>query len=171
VSKIAKRVRLLKSKKGKKLSSDKIGAQFERDIFIGFYSVRKLIEAPTKVTDATRNMQVKVTNYMSLNKPVHHMNNHKIDELYDLENAHQEIRNLPFVAGRIIHSFIFMPYVDETDRLDGIFFTSDTDKDKRIYSMKIDDVIDIFERVGNDYPTKIFSFIDLESGKMTTIVS
>jgi len=34
--------------------SEKRLTQLERDIFIGFYSVRKLIESHTKITDATK---------------------------------------------------------------------------------------------------------------------
>lgn len=33
-------------------------AQVERDIFIGFYSVRKLLEAPAKITDETRHRSI-----------------------------------------------------------------------------------------------------------------
>jgi hypothetical protein len=45
--------------------------------------------------------------------------------------------------------------VNEQGGLDGIFFTSDIDRNKKLYAMKIDDVISIFERVGNDNPTEI----------------
>jgi hypothetical protein len=61
-----------------------------------------------------------------------------------------------------------MPYVGEDGGLDGIMFTSDTDKDKRLYSMKIDDVISIFERVGNEGPVEIHSYMDADSGKWIT---
>jgi hypothetical protein len=164
---IAERLRSLKAKSAKDLLTDELSAQFERDIFIGFYSVRKLIEAVAKVTDATKNMQVQVSCYVN-REPVDWINDHKLDELYDLERTLQETRDLAFVTGRIIHSFIFIPYVGEGEGLEGIMFTSDTDKDKRLYSMKIDDVIDIFERVGNDHPTRICSYVDPNSGKRIT---
>jgi hypothetical protein len=48
-------------------------------------------------------------------------------------------------------------------------FTSDTDKDKKLYSMKIADVIGIFERVGNDHPAEVCSYVDSSSGKRITI--
>jgi hypothetical protein len=165
---MAERLRSFKAKPPEDLLTDELSAQIERDIFIGFYSVRKLIEAVAKVTDATKNMRVQVWCYENLDEPVHWLNNHKLDELYDLEKARQETRDLPFVAGRIIHSFVFMPYIGETDRLEGILFTSDTDKDKRLYSMKIDDVIGIFERVGNDDPVEVCSYLDPASGKTIT---
>jgi hypothetical protein len=47
----AQRLTLLKS--ATDVSEEQL-VQFEKDIFIGFYSVRKLFEAQTKVTDATK---------------------------------------------------------------------------------------------------------------------
>jgi hypothetical protein len=166
---MAERLRSLKAKSAEDLLTDELSAQMERDIFIGFYSVRKLIEAVAKVTDATKNMQVQAL-CCANREAVDWINSHKLDELYDLERAHQETRDLSFVTGRIIHSFIFTPYVGGTGGLEGIMFTSDTDKDKRLYSMKIDDVIGIFERVGNDDPAEVCSYVDSSSGKRITIV-
>lgn len=129
-------------------------ANIERDIFIGFFSVRKLLDAITKVTDATRLFQVQLSWYPNL-KAVNWRNNHRIEELYDLNEHHCEMRDLQFVAGKIIHSFIYIPYAQEDGGLDGVFFTSDIDKNKKLYAMSIDDVITVFERVGNDHPHAI----------------
>lgn len=60
--------------------------QIEKDIFVGFYSVRKLIEAPTKVSDATRTLTVTVAWHANV-EPVNWRNNHRIHELYDLEKC------------------------------------------------------------------------------------
>src|SRR5665213_2100298 len=73
-------------------------ANLEREIFVGFYSVRKLIEAITKLTDRTKLFQVTVSWYQNI-KPVSWLNNHKIDELYDLKNEHQDIHDLSRTAG------------------------------------------------------------------------
>jgi hypothetical protein len=129
-------------------------ANIERDIFIGFFSVRKLFGASTKVTDATRLLKVQLLWYPNLSE-VNWRNNHRIDELYDFNQKHYETRDVQFIAGRIIHSFIYIPYGDEQGGIEGIFFTSDIDRNKKLYEMTIDDVITIFEQVGNDYPTDI----------------
>ncbi|SFY06303.1 hypothetical protein SAMN03159390_03580 [Pseudomonas sp. NFACC49-2] len=55
-------------KVSRELSEDQL-AQIERDIFIGFYSVRRLIETPMKVTDQTRAMLLTVRKFANL-KPV-----------------------------------------------------------------------------------------------------
>ena len=71
--------RLESFKASQDLSEDQV-AQVERDIFIGFYSVRKLFEAPTKITDKTRSLSLILQKHPNL-KPVTWRNNHKLDEL------------------------------------------------------------------------------------------
>lgn len=46
--------------------SDQELAQVERDIFIGFYSVRKLLEAPAKLTDKTRHLSILLRKHPNL---------------------------------------------------------------------------------------------------------
>lgn len=96
--KLAKRLASLKA--AMELSEDQL-AQIERDIFIGFYSVRRLTETPMKVTDQTRAMLLAVSKFANL-KPVTWRNNHRLDELYDLNKSNQGKRDIPFVCGRII---------------------------------------------------------------------
>jgi hypothetical protein len=143
--------------------------QIERDIFIGFYSVRKLFDTITKVTDATKLTKISVIWHPNL-KPVTWRTNHRIDDLYDLDTFQSETRDVSFVCGRIIHSFIFAPCIGEGGGLAGIMFTSDTDKNSRLYVMSIDEVIAVFERVGNDDPQHIESRRDPNTGNEDTIV-
>jgi hypothetical protein len=86
---MAERLRSFKEKSTEELLSDELSAQIERDIFIGFYSVRKLIEAAAKVTDATKSSHWQVSCYAN-RKSVAWRNDRKIDELYDLERERQE---------------------------------------------------------------------------------
>ena len=162
---MAERLRALKTCRDLR---DEQLVQIERDIFIGFYSVRKLFETITKITDATKTMKVPVVWYPN-RKSVSWRNNHKIDEHYNLDVSQKDTRDVVFVCGRIIHSFIFTPYVDESG-LAGIMFTSDTDKQSKLYAMEIDDIIRIFESVGNDDPNEIHWQRDSETGQETTVV-
>ena len=143
-------------------------AQIERDIFIGFYSVRKLIETITKVTDAKKSKQIQV-GWHPNQKHVNWRNNHKLDELYDLNTSHKETRDIVFVCGRIIHSFIFTPVMDESG-LASILFTSDTDKQKKLYTLEVDSIIQIFEHVGKDDPTEIVWQKNPATGEEKTVV-
>jgi hypothetical protein len=164
---MAERLRGLRSVQA--LSEEQL-VQIEKDLFSGFYAVRKLFETVTKVTDVTKAKKVKITWHPN-KKPVSWTNNHHVDEIYALDQRHSETRDLWFVSGRIIHSFIFSPVVeDDTGCLVGIFFTSDTDKDKKLYFMDIDTVIHVFELVGHDDPTTIKWKRNPETGEETTQV-
>ena len=161
----AERLRSLKAVRG--LNEEQL-TTVERDIFVGFYSVRKLFETITKVTDSMKCLRVQVSWYPN-RKHVNWKNNHRIHELYDLAKESNEHRDIWFVSSRIIHSFIFTPYVEEQGGLAGIMFTSDRDQDIKLYSMDIDGVIAIFERVGNDDPTTIKWSKNVDTGEETTL--
>lgn len=143
--------------------------QLEKDIFIGFYSVRKLFETQTKVTDVTRATKLEVSWHANKGKRVTWRNNHKLDELYDLSQMSTEIRDAGFICGRIIHSFVFAPVIGDKG-LEAVLFTSDTDKDKRLYSLHIDRVIELFELVGNDDPTEVHWQRDPDTDEEITVV-
>ena len=149
--------------------SDEQLAEIEREIFIGFYSVRKLFEAVAKITDATKAMKVQVDWYPN-REAVTWRNNHRISEIYDLTVSNQETRALRFICGRIIHSFVFSPCIEEDGGLAGIFFTSDIDKDEKLYFLSINQVIEIFQRVGNDDPVNIVWSKDAQTGEETLVV-
>ena len=109
----------------------------------------------TNVTDSIKAKKVQIIRHPN-KKSGRWRNNHRIDELYALDQRHGETRDLWFVSGRITHSFIFSPVVeDKPGDLGCVFFTSDTDKDKKLYFMDIDTVIHVFELVGHDNPTTI----------------
>lgn len=161
--------RLEASEAAKKLSEAQL-VDIERGIFIGFYSIRKLLDCVTKVTDHTKNMKIEIAWYPN-REPVNLMHKDRIGELYDLETVHKELRDLPFICGRIIHSFIFVPVIQEEGGLCGIMFTSDHDKNKKLYELEIATVIDIFRTVGNDWPRNVEMREDDVTGEVDTDVS
>lgn len=133
--------------------SEEQAVQIERDIFIGFYSIRRLFEAAAKVSDSTKALKTTLE-WFPNRREVTWLNSHRFDELYDLSSPTRVDKDIVFICGRIIHSFIFAPCLDDHG-LGGIFFTSDTDRKSKLYYMRIEDVIRIFNIVGNDYPTSI----------------
>lgn len=163
---VAERLELFKGIQD--LSEDQL-AQVERDIFIGFYSVRKLLEAPAKITDKTRSISLSLQKHAN-RKPVTWRNNHEIDELYDLSKSSRETRDVLFVCGRIIHSFVFTPCKAEDGGLEGAFFSSDRDKDNHLFFISIDQVISLFRQVGNDDPCHIEWSRDQSTGNETLVV-
>jgi hypothetical protein len=151
-------LRFRRNKSQRKLTERTL-AQIERDVFIGFYSIRKIFEALGRVTDATKTSVWPCVHYRNI-KRVTSRNNHRIDENYDMSKALQETRDLPFFCHRIIHSCVFGVFVRDNGGFDGVYFSSDTDKDKKLYVLTVDQLVEIFERVGNDYPVQVNWKID-----------
>jgi hypothetical protein len=136
----------------------------EKDIFVGFYIVRKLIEAG-KLSTLTENLKVNLVEYKSTGKTVTRYNRHKIEELYDLSNRHAVEVDIIYLCNQIVHSYIFAPgFSDESGELAYLLFCSDRKKGEGIYKIPINNVIAIFELVGNDYPDDAFSSYDEDKG-------
>lgn len=141
-------------------------ARIEREIFIGFYAIRKLLEAAGKVSAETRSLEVSLKRYRKQQDGpiVDWYNRHEFWELYDLDNPQNELRDLLFVAHRMVHSFIFVLSGDDDGH--GAFFTSDRDKDTRLNFISTDEITRIFEVVGHDYPSGFHAWRDEATGEM-----
>ena len=55
--------------------------EIEKDIFVSFYSIRKLMDTP-KISDSTRELKINL-NWSPNLKNVTMLNSHKMNELYD----------------------------------------------------------------------------------------
>ncbi|WP_454919280.1 hypothetical protein [Xanthobacter sediminis] len=141
-------------------------ARIEREIFIGFYTVRKLLEATGRVSPETRDLQVSLRWYPKLNgQPlVDWYNRGEFWELYDLEDGRPEQRDLLYVAHQMVHSFIFVLSGDDDGH--GAFFASDRDKKNRLSFITTNEIVRIFEIVGNDYPSGFNAWRDPDTGEM-----
>ena len=136
--------------------------RIEQDVFISFYSIRKLMDT-VKIKDSTRELKVKLSWSPNL-KVVNLLNNHRIDQLYNLNEIGSEIRTLKFLCDQFVHSYIFGVVQDENLGVSSFYFTSDRDKDKKLFSIDVQDVIDILMLVGNDYPSELRMVRDAETG-------
>lgn len=146
--------------------TDEQYAEVERELFMGFYSIRKLMEAVGKVSKETREMKLTVSRYPKLPKApiVDWYNRSDFWELYNLDKPQTIELDILFVSNRMIHSFIFILSGGEDG--DGVFFNSDYDKDKQLYFVDITEILRAFETVGNDYPSTLHAWRDSESGEM-----
>lgn len=141
-------------------------ARIEREIFIGFYAIRKLLEAAGKVSAETRAMKIVLTRYEKrVGQPlVDWYNRGEFWELYNFEEPAQELRDLLYVAHRMVHSFIFDLSGDDNGH--GAFFTSDRYKESHLNFIKTDEIVRVFEVVGQDYPSGFHAWRDVTTGEM-----
>ena len=153
----------LRNLKGKRIT-DLRYAKIEREVCLGFFTVRRLFETPAKMTDRIRHKQIQICWHPNVKK-VTWRNYHNLDELYDFEKERMESRTIGHWANIVIHSLIFNLMVDELGGFDGIYFSSDNTKDEKLYSMTVDTVLSTFESVAKDDVMEMRWWVDPKTGK------
>ena len=134
-------------------------ARLEQSLTIGFYSIRKLIEA-RKLSDSTIGNKVVLRTYASNGKPVTLMNWHRLDELFNFDDSQDRELDLLALCNQFIHSYVFSPVFSEQGRLQSVLLSSDRAKSTVLYEVALTQIITVFELVANDYPKQISMVYD-----------
>jgi hypothetical protein len=124
----------------------------ERAVFVSALSMRKLWDA-RKFSSSWRDRSLPCS-YFSLTGDIPDLLNwHRIEEAYDMDAPKAgQLSALDFCHA-IVHTFIFMPSIDDGGGLDGLIFASDVGRRQRLTFVAIDALIKLLERTGNDYPS------------------
>ncbi|HKF04323.1 MAG TPA: hypothetical protein VKB49_18520 [Candidatus Sulfotelmatobacter sp.] len=144
-------------------------AGLEQSVMMGFYMLRKLLEAK-KLSQSRGASVVRVERFRWNGKPVHRLNWHHLDRMYDLSAREKAQKSVKFLCDQFVHSYIFEPLFLE-DGLDGIFVTSDRERARYLYFLSIDTIIFLFEAVGKDYPSKVSDDVESEKAGLRLYVS
>lgn len=134
-------------------SSERLLVRVERELFVGFYAIRKLLETFT-LSPETKSLQLQLK-WSPCIKLVDHFNSNRIDELFDLDTVEVERRDLGFVCNQFIHSFVFSAIENEDQSLFGFYIASDRSRYQKIYLVALSEVLRAFRAVGNDYPCSL----------------
>lgn len=122
----------------------------EKEIFMGFYSIRKLIESK-KISDsvATKKYEIKEFEYRGSPESII---THFEESDYDLSKAKTSKITIAALCNQFIHSHHFLPFCPMGKNLIGFFFCSDHKRLSGLYLITIFDIVDIYRLVGNNYP-------------------
>lgn len=153
----------LKRRKHQKKWFERSTAGLEKTIMIGFYAIRKLMEAHA-ISDELRDQQLRLKAYRWTGSRVTFMNWHKIDQKYDLQTPIVLTKTVRWLTNQLIHSFVFMPGFDPEDRLDSLLFNSDRTRRQYLYSISIDKIVSLFEEVAANEPASMRLQFDEEEG-------
>ena len=134
-------------------SAERSLVRVERELFVGFYAIRKLLETFT-VSLETKSLQFQLQ-WSPCIKLVDHQNAHRVDELFDLDQVQSEQRDLEFVCNQFIHSFVFVAAQNEDGSLAGFFISSDRSRHQKVYLVELSQVLLAFRTVGRDYPSRL----------------
>jgi hypothetical protein len=151
---LLKQAQILERRINQKRWSESSFAHVEQSVMLGFYSIRKLLEAK-KLSDDVANQSLQIKAYSWKGKGVTRLNRFEYWELYDLEHSLIAERGLAFLCHQIVHSYIFLLSFDESNCFDGILVTSDRERHRMLYFIQVQQIIELFEQIGHDYPNEI----------------
>ncbi len=115
----------------------------EKDIFLGFYSVRKLIES-YKISDSLKNKSYKIREFPYSGQPESISTNVEAGS-YDLSKGREVSITIAQLCNQFIHSHHFHPFfIPGGKYLVGFFFCSDHKRTTCIYLITIFDVVEIY---------------------------
>lgn len=138
--------------------SDKIGTQrggfyVERAVFLSAFIVRKMMEN-RKVSDAIRDRSIRCTAYPAL-RPL----SDRVSRFFGVSDPSKdydmckpaEVRISAYdLMSEIMHSYVFMPAVDDRDRCTGFLVNSYNKQDHRLLSVERIDFERLLADVAND---------------------
>jgi hypothetical protein len=150
---LARQARFLREKQSQSRWTEASFARLEREVMIGFYSIRKLAEA-LKITAKVFEQPVELLHYTANGKTVGALNWHRLDELYHVSKGAPESKPLSFVANQMIHSFVFVPIFNEDRKLELIAFNSDRSKGRSLFAIRVSKMEELFAGVAGAYISK-----------------
>jgi hypothetical protein len=139
----------------------------EKEIFIGFYSIRKLIEAK-KISDSLKIKEYEVREFNYKGQP-ETIFTKSYENDYEFTKAKTTKVTLLELCNQFIHSHHFLPFSPNGKNVIGFFFCSDHKRTSGLYLITIFDIVDIYRSIGKNYP-KSMIVNRLQNGKLHTSV-
>lgn len=139
----------------------------EKEIFLGFYSIRKLIESK-KISDDISRKKHSIHEFPYCGNPAS-LATHFKDSEYDLSKSKITEISVSKLCNQFIHSHHFLPFLPNGKNLIGFFFCSDHKRTTGLYLITIFDMVEIYRAAGNNYPHTLHSK-QLPNGKSITTI-
>ena len=141
----------------------------ERDIFIAFFSIRKLTEAGAKIERRVSEMEISIERCNAL-RPMGSYERFEFYEYFDLENPYSVQKNVSYLANQMMHSLLFSFGCMREDNKLGIFFVSDKDRLKFCNYIDLKAVSKIFDEVAASH-ARNFTIAELDGGGRSMIAT
>ena len=144
----------LAKKQNQRRWTERTDANLEKDVFVGCYAIRKMIEA-RKLSEPVLSYQVScATAPLRHGKRVTLYDWHKLDELYDFGQQTTAELALRGLCNQFVHSYVFCPVFGESGLLDSVAVASDRKRRECVYLIRVSSLIELFRAVGNDDPNE-----------------
>jgi hypothetical protein len=134
--------------------SEGLQVNFEKDIFICFSIIRKLLEAG-KFSAKIANRSIAIFQSPASTTKIHSLNSWKIYDNYDHKSEKLVGKDIRFVCNQIIHSEVMFAYREKDRNWGGIYTFSDFERSKYLYRIPLSEIIALLKLAGTDYPASI----------------
>lgn len=133
--------------------SERLVVNFERDVIIALFMVRKLDESG-KFSSRIKKHRAEIFRSRSV-KTITQMNYWNIEEVYDLRTEEKVSKPITFVCNQFIHGGATFAYRRDDRNWDGLYTCSDYERRKYIYRVPLSEIIAILELAVVDYPASV----------------
>jgi hypothetical protein len=136
----------LEAKTKQRRWTDRTDYLIERDFVMGAYALHKLVAAGG-VSDSIKQGPVPVRRFDLTGKPP--LSADDISDSYDLDNGSRHTLSIEELCDEILRSFVFAFHCGETaDLFDGVYVSSDRDKNEHVYLVLASDFIALCSDAG-----------------------
>lgn len=151
-------------------SEDELG-RAEREILIGFYTIRKLLDT-FKVSEKTKRLKFDIKSFQPIRgKQVDYFNRWEVEDFFSLDRTLSETRDIIYLCNQFVHSYVLVFEINRAGQIDGVFVSSDRAKTRRLHFLDRQTIVELFRMVGQDYPSAQAYFRDDETGQWKVIDS
>ncbi len=133
--------------------TEKRHVNFEKDIIVSFFIIRKLAEC-YKLSSKTLKHKMMIYRIPCIGR-VDNFNYSDFEKLYDFNSQEEVGKDVKFVSNQLIHGRALLGHCEKNGNYSGIFMTSDFERQKFLYHIPILEIIKILEIAGNDYPSSL----------------
>lgn len=142
----------------------------EKDVMVGAYAIRKLLEAPAKLSDSVKELRLPVLSHpLVAPAPPDWWDAIEWWDLYDMDSPEKKNVPLQYFCNLLIHSFVFAFHATpKDDGLEGVFVNSEYESKKALIFIATGTFVELFRTVGNDDVLRLEMQRD-EQGRMHVI--
>lgn len=133
--------------------SERLQVNFEKEIIIAFFMIRKLADCHKF---SPKFLRYKAGIYRSRNTgKVNNLNFASIERLYDIAKREKVYVDIRFLCNQLMHSGAVYGVRGMDRNWEGIYTCSDFERQRYLYFIPIKEVIRILKLASSDYPNQI----------------
>lgn len=131
--------------------SERAVCTVERDVMIGFFIVRRMIELH-KVSARIAKIKIDVFGTPTV-KNITLLNRFSLEENYDWDAEKVENKSVAYVCNQSIHAYLSFVFRGPDRNWSDLVVVSDYDRNKTIWRIPFPTIIKLFEETSKDWPS------------------